>query len=140
MPLLRRQYSIDNHLGRFRKALKHLYDLNDHNEVKSFTVKHVLYADTLDLYRYQEDHLSEIIRLYADNLQKNSCFKEAGIGKFGYSNIFSPLLIDRQPTSIFTTIPLQANPTVLPIFGKNRFPALHPFPFRSSSSTPFHKR
>ena len=88
MPLLRRQYSIDNHLGRFRKALKHLYNLNDHNEVKSFTVKHGLYADSLVLYRYQEDHLSEIMRLYAENLQKNSCFKEAGIGEFRHSNAF----------------------------------------------------
>lgn len=81
MPLLRRQYFIDNYLGRFRKALNHLYNLNDFDEIKSFTVKHSLYADALSLYRYQEDHLSDIMRLYADHLQTISSFKEAGIGE-----------------------------------------------------------
>lgn len=79
MPL-RRQYSIDHHLGRFGKALKHLHDLNVFEEVKNYVLKHDLYMEALELYRYQADHLAEIMRLYADHLHQSSNFKEAGTG------------------------------------------------------------
>jgi elongator complex protein 1 len=81
MALLRRQYSIDNHLGRYRKALTHLCELKAFDEVKLYTVKHCLFAEALDQYRYQESFLVEIMRLYADHLQQNEKFKEAGIGQ-----------------------------------------------------------
>lgn len=80
MALLRRQYSIDNHLGRYRKALTHLYEMNAFDEVKLYTEKHCLFAEALDLYRYHENFLVEIMRLYADYLHKIAKFKEAGIG------------------------------------------------------------
>ena len=79
MSVLRRQYSIDNHLGRFKKALKHLCDLGAFDEIKDYTVKHGLYPEALDFYRYQEDKLREIMRLYADFLLQNGQFKEAGV-------------------------------------------------------------
>lgn len=79
-PLLRRQYAIDDHLGRYHKALKHLCDLSAFDKVKTYTVKHGLYPEALDFYRYQEDQLKEIMRLYADYLQQDGKFKEAGIG------------------------------------------------------------
>ncbi len=79
MPVLRRQYSIDNYLGRFKKALKHLCDLGAFGEVKDYTIKHGLYPEALDFYRYQEDKLRDIMRLYADFLQQNGKFKEAGV-------------------------------------------------------------
>ncbi len=79
-PLLRRKYLIDNHLGRYSKALKHLCELGAFDEVKTYTIRHVLYPEALDFYRYQEDQLKEIIRLYADQLQQDGKFKEAGIG------------------------------------------------------------
>lgn len=80
MPL-RRQYSIDNHLGRVGKALRHLHDLNEFDEVKNHVLKHVLYVEALELYRYQaDDHLAEIMRLYADHLHRSSNFRDAGIG------------------------------------------------------------
>lgn len=79
MTPLRRQYSIDNHLGRFGKALKHLHSLNVFEEAKSYVLKHDLYVEALELYRYQEDHLAEIMRLYADHLHQISNFNEAGI-------------------------------------------------------------
>ena len=79
MPVLRRKYSIDNHLSRFKKALGHLCDLNAFDEVKSYTTKHGLYPEALDFYRYQEEKLRELMRLYADFLQQTGKFKEAGV-------------------------------------------------------------
>ncbi len=81
MSPLRRQYSIDNHLSRYKKALKHLCDLDAFDEVKAYTVKHELYQDALEWYRYREDNLRAIMRLYADHLHRISQFREAGIGK-----------------------------------------------------------
>lgn len=81
MTLLRRNFSIDNHLGRYRKALNHLYEMNALDEVKLYTEKHSLFAEALDLYRYREEFLIEIMRMYADHLNHISKFKEAGIGK-----------------------------------------------------------
>lgn len=80
MTPLRRQHSIDNHLGRFGKALKHLHSLNVFEETKNYALKHDLYVEALELYRYQKDHLAEIMRLYADHLHQISNFNEAGIG------------------------------------------------------------
>ena len=88
MPVLRRQFSIDNHLGRFKKALRHLCELDVFNEVKDYTMKHNLYPEALDFYRYQEDKLREIMRLYADFLLQNGNFKEAGIA-YEYLNDYA---------------------------------------------------
>lgn len=87
MPMVRRRYFIDNHLGRFRKALNHLYELKAFDEVKTFVVKHGLYAEALDLYRYQNENLSDIMNLYAEHLHQTSRFKEAGIGKFRFADL-----------------------------------------------------
>lgn len=88
MSVLRRQYSIDNHLGRFKKALRHLCELDAFDEVKDYTIKHDLYAEALDFYRYQEDKLREIMRLYAEFLHQNGNFKEAGVA-YEYLNDYS---------------------------------------------------
>lgn len=80
MPPLRRQFSIDNHLGRYGKALKNLYQINALEEIKGYLLKHSLYTEALELYRYRPDELSDIMRLYADYLRDNSKPKEAGIG------------------------------------------------------------
>lgn len=79
MSVLRRMYSIDSYLGRFKKALRHLCDLGALDEVKDYTIKHGLYPEALDFYRYREDKLREIMRLYADFLQQTGKFKEAGV-------------------------------------------------------------
>ncbi|KAI9771354.1 MAG: hypothetical protein M1840_002324 [Geoglossum simile] len=79
LPEGRRNFSIDNHLKRFPKALRHLYDLGATDEVKEYTEKNRLYKDALELYRYETERLNEIIRLYADYLNNQSNFKEAGI-------------------------------------------------------------
>lgn len=77
---LRRQFSIDNHLNRYKKALNHLCEMKAFDEVKTYTVKHGLYSEALDFYRYQEDQLKELMRLYADHLHQEKKFEEAGIG------------------------------------------------------------
>ena len=79
MSVLRRRHSIDNHLGRFKKALRHLCELGAFDEVQDYTMKHKLYPEALDFYRYREDELREIMRLYADFLLQNGEFKEAGV-------------------------------------------------------------
>lgn len=88
MSVLRRKYSIDDHLGRFKKALKHLCDLGAFDEVKGYTMKHGLYPEALNFYRYQEDKLREIMRLYADFLLQNGKFKEAGVA-YEYLNDYT---------------------------------------------------
>ena len=79
MPRLRRQYSIDNHLGRYERALENLCGLDVFEEVKSFTIKHTLYLPALKLYRYQPNELAELVRLHAEHLHQSRMYKEAGI-------------------------------------------------------------
>ena len=83
MEALRRQFSIDDHLCRFQKALRHLCDLHAFEEVKPYAIKHDLYTEALDFYRYQDDKLKDIMKLYADHLQSNGNFRDAGIGMKG---------------------------------------------------------
>ena len=112
MSVLRRQYSIDNHLGRFKKALKHLCELGTFNEVKDYTLKHRLYPDALVFFRYKEDKLREIMRLYAGFLQQNGKFKEAGVA-YEYLNdyasaseAFRQAYLWKESLSCATLIPL----------------------------------
>ncbi|KAL8692939.1 MAG: hypothetical protein Q9224_003859 [Gallowayella concinna] len=77
MDPLRRQFSIDDYLGRSKKAIRHLCDLNAFEELKSYARKHGLYEDTLNFYRYDEDKFSSIMQLYADHLKDTSRFKVA---------------------------------------------------------------
>lgn len=79
MATLRRQYFIDDYLGRFSKAIRYLYDLDAFDEVETYVVKHTLYTQTLEMYRYQDEKLAVVMRLYGDYLQKNAKYKEAGI-------------------------------------------------------------
>lgn len=78
MSVLRRQYAIDDYLGRYSKALQHLYDLKIIVELKAYTVKHELYSQALELHRYEPESLSEIMHLYACHLQENAKYKDAG--------------------------------------------------------------
>ena len=78
MSVLRRQYAIDDYLGRYDKALQHLYELKTMVELKAYTVKHELYSQALELHRYEPENLSEIMHLYAWHLQENAKYKDAG--------------------------------------------------------------
>lgn len=79
LPDIRRQFAIDDHLGRYAKALAHLQSLNAHEEAQDYTVKHAIYADALRLYRYDAANLTIITRLHAVHLESRSRFREAGL-------------------------------------------------------------
>jgi elongator complex protein 1 len=91
MAVLRRHFSIDDHLGRHSKALSHLHELSktDHSEVESYLVKHALYKDAITLYRYQPTRLDSIMSLYASYLELHSQFHEAAIA-YEYLHIYGP--------------------------------------------------
>lgn len=82
MPELRRRHAIDNHLGRYAKALTSLHADNAHEELKAYAIRHILYKEALELYKYQPEQLQDMTREYADYLQEQSNYKEAGIGTF----------------------------------------------------------
>ncbi|KAL4921235.1 IKI3 family-domain-containing protein [Aspergillus aurantiobrunneus] len=79
LPELRRYFEIDNYLGRWTKALGHLHALGAHDELRDYVVKHVLYQDAIDIYKYQPEQLYDITHLYANHLHEQSKYKDAGI-------------------------------------------------------------
>ena len=83
------KFTVDDHLKRYNKALRHLHDLKEFQTFKSYTTKHDLYKESLGLYRYQEDNIRELMRLYADYLQLASKYREAGVGKISPYAMFS---------------------------------------------------
>ncbi len=85
MDTLRRRFSIDDYLSRFKKAIRHLCDLSAFEEVKSYTTKHGLYEEAMGLYHYEEEKFSSIMQLYADHLRNTSQFKAAATS-FHYLN------------------------------------------------------
>lgn len=76
---LRRQFTIDHDLKRHSKALTHLVAIDDFEEVKTYLAKHELHSQAIDLYRYQNQRLNEIMKIYADFLSSRNRFKESGI-------------------------------------------------------------
>lgn len=79
MPVLRRQFTIDDKLNHHQKALDHLKAINAFEEVKSYIVKHKLYQHALSIYRHDEQHHRIITDLFAAHLKSVSQFKEAGL-------------------------------------------------------------
>ncbi|KAI1260790.1 elongator complex protein [Xylariaceae sp. FL1019] len=79
LPELRRKFAIDDHLDRHNKALSYLQEMHVHKEAQDYTVKHVLYAMALQLYRYDATNLATLRGLYAAYLESKSKFREAGL-------------------------------------------------------------
>ncbi|KAI0147822.1 elongator complex protein [Xylariaceae sp. FL1272] len=79
LPELRRKFAIDDHLNRHNKALSYLQEMQVHKEAQDYTVKHVLYAKALQLYRYDTTNLATLRGLYATYLESKSKFREAGL-------------------------------------------------------------
>lgn len=134
MSELRRRYEIDNHLGRHAKALKSLHALHEYDELKLYTIKHVLYREALELYKYQTDLLRDMTQLYADYLYDQSKYQEAAIGKIlGYSNsrryFFRRLTRYSKHTNLLGSANQLMNPTRLRTCGKNVSIAQVSFPF-----------
>ncbi|KAL8366022.1 hypothetical protein RB595_004687 [Gaeumannomyces hyphopodioides] len=79
MPELRRQFTIDDHLGNQEKALGHLKSSGEFEATKDYTVKHSLYQAALGLHRYDEEQSRALMALYAQHLENKSKFREAGL-------------------------------------------------------------
>ncbi|RMZ66090.1 elongator complex 1 [Pyrenophora seminiperda CCB06] len=79
LPEIRRKFKIDDQLGRRAKALTHLKDLQAFDEVQDYVQKHDLYPEALNMYQYNNSHLKEIMRLYADFLSTSNKHKEAAL-------------------------------------------------------------
>ena len=79
MQTSRQRFTIDNDLKRHTKALTHLHTLDAFDELKTFMAKHELYSAAIELYRYDNTKLTELMRLYADFLNSRNRLKEAGI-------------------------------------------------------------
>jgi elongator complex protein 1 len=79
MPSFRRQFTIDNDLKRYSKAMSHLNALNAFDELKQYMAKHDLYSAAIEMYRYDSAKLAELMRLYANYLSSRNRYKEAGI-------------------------------------------------------------
>lgn len=79
LPEHRRQFTIDNELRRYAKALDHLYALDDFEMLKTHTVKHALYSEASTLYRYQPQRLNDLLKLHAEHLSAHNQHEEAGI-------------------------------------------------------------
>ena len=75
----RRQFSIDDYLGRYSKALKHLHTLDAFDELQLYTHKHNLYQSALALYRYIPDRHALLTKLYAEYLESKAKYKEAAL-------------------------------------------------------------
>ena len=78
----RAKFSIDDHLTRHSKALKHLHTLESFDEFKGYMVKHQLYTEALNIYRRERVHTEELTSLYANFLEAQSKFAEAGLSTF----------------------------------------------------------
>jgi elongator complex protein 1 len=72
LPELRRNFTIDDHLRHYSKALISLHALGAHDEVENYVTKHALYQQALELYRYDPEHLTTITRLHATHLTSQS--------------------------------------------------------------------
>lgn len=73
-----REFTIDNELRRYTKALTHLSSLDDFAQVKTYTAKNELYTHAMHIYRYQASRLNELTRMYADFLSSRNRFADAG--------------------------------------------------------------
>lgn len=86
LPPLRRQFAIDDYLGRNTKALTHLHTLDAFEELQAYTQKHSLYHAALGLYRYNPAQHATLTLLYAAYLESKSSFKEAALAYESLSN------------------------------------------------------
>lgn len=57
-----------------------MFAINAHEEIRAYVVRHVLYKEALELYKYNSEEQREITQLYADYLQGDSKHKDAAIG------------------------------------------------------------
>lgn len=76
---LRQKFAIDNDLKKYNRALSHLFQIGEFEELKAFTIKHELYSAATELYRYDNARLLQLVRLHADFLSERHRYKEAAL-------------------------------------------------------------
>ncbi|CAK7228876.1 Putative elongator complex protein 1 [Sporothrix eucalyptigena] len=81
-----RKFSIDEHLERHEKALGHLDDFGDFDKFVDYTNKHRLYKKALGIYRYNAERLAVITNAYAEFLETQSKFRDAGLAYESLNN------------------------------------------------------
>jgi elongator complex protein 1 len=79
MKPLRRQFTIDNDLGRYKMAMQSLYEMDTFDEVQKYDEKYELYSAAIELYKYRPEKLNALMKLYADFLSSRNRFMEAGV-------------------------------------------------------------
>jgi elongator complex protein 1 len=76
---LRQRFAIDNDLKRYRKALTHLHAMDEFSELKDYVGKHELHGAAMELYRYDDAKIHELMGLYAQYLSSRNRYEDAGI-------------------------------------------------------------
>lgn len=76
---LRQRFSIDNDLKRYRKALTSLHAMEEFEELKAYVGKHELHGAAMELYRYDDAKIHELMGLYATFLLSRNRYEDAGI-------------------------------------------------------------
>lgn len=61
--------------------MRNLHALGADDELRAYAIKHDLYREAIDAYKYQPEQLREITHLYAEYLREQSQHKDAGIGE-----------------------------------------------------------
>jgi elongator complex protein 1 len=111
----RRQFTIDNDLGRKEKALQHLFALDAFDELSRYAEKYELHAAAIELCKYQPDRLNALMRLYADFLNSRNRFKEAAVAYeflHDYSSAipaYRSAILWREALSCASLLPLSPN-------------------------------
>jgi elongator complex protein 1 len=79
MEPLRRKFTIDDDLSRREKALGYLREMDEFEQLKDYTVKHELYSNAINYYKYDRNRIEELTRLHAEFLNSRNRFREAGL-------------------------------------------------------------
>ncbi|CAN6634355.1 elongator complex protein 1 [Trichomonascus vanleenenianus] len=82
--MLRRKFKIDTHLERYSKAIKHLAEMGEFDELCVYTEEHELYQDALRIYQHNVERHNVILALYASYLLGKTKYFEAGLA---YENL-----------------------------------------------------
>lgn len=121
---LRRKFTIDNDLKRYGKALIHLHEMDAFDEVQSFIQKQEMYSAAIELYKYRQDRLEVLMRLYADHLIVQRSFKKAGIGKILEQKFKYCKLTTKKRTSTYPIMFLHSRVIDKPISGAKHYTLL----------------
>ena len=80
------KFKIDDYLKRNSKALVHLHNLGDHEAVKTYTFKHALFKEALDIYKYNAGHTKDVMVGYASYLHSKHDYAKAAISRCRHSD------------------------------------------------------